>query len=404
MGMSYDYKARNLAGELVTGKIDADNRQAALGLLRSRDLFVVKISRSLARKFFRFYLPRGRVGMKELAIFCRQLSIMNATGIPLLHSLQVLGEQTTDKLLQKIISEAFVSLERGKSLSEAFTANSGFLPPIMINMLIAAEASGSLDLTLERLAENFEKEVQVKEKIKSALAYPLLVAVVALLAVAVLLIYVVPIFVEVFDQVGASLPAATRLLLVMSSILRQYSLLIVLSLPLLFLALKYTQKIKVVQAYRDMFLLRLPGLCTITKGVAISRFARTLSMLLRSGLPLLESLSIVEKVIENSIAAVEIAGASLRVEAGERIAPAFLKSKVFPKMVASMIATGEESGTLVDVLEKLGGYYDQDVDFTITKLASLLEPVLITAVGIMVGFIALSIYLPLFGLSGSLQP
>lgn len=403
MGMSYDYKARNLTGELVAGKIEADSQQDALGILRSRDLFVVKISPSRVRKF-RFYLPRGRVGMKELAIFCRQFSIMNATGIPLLHSLQVLGEQTTDKLLQRIISETIVFLERGESLSEAFAANSSSLPPIMINMLIAAEASGSLDLTLERLAENFEKEVEVKEKIKSALAYPLLVALIALLAVVVLLIYVVPVFVEVFEQVGASLPTATRMLLAISGILQQYSLLIVLSLPLLFLAVKYAQRIKSVQAYWDVFLLRLPGLSSITKGVIISRFVRTLSMLLRSGIPLLESLSIVEKVIENSIAAVEIAGASLRVRAGERIAPAFMKSKIFPRMVASMIATGEESGTLVGVLDKLGSYYDQDVNSTITRLASLLEPVLITVVGVMVGFIALSIYLPLFGLSGSLQP
>lgn len=400
METSFYYKARNLAGEQVTGKVKSDTRQAALGLLHSKDLFVINISQRVLRP--RIQLPKGRVRIRELAVFCRQFAIMNAAGIPLLQSLHDLGEQTTDKLLQKVISEAVVSLERGKSLSEAFHANSDSLPPIMINMLTAAEVSGSLDLALERLAENFEKEVQVREKIKSALTYPVLVAVVALLAVAVLLVYVVPIFVDVFEQVGASLPAATRLLLALSSVLRQYSPVVVLSLPLLFLAVKYAQKIKIVYTTRDRLFLTLPGVSSITIGITISRFAHTLSMLLKSGLPLLESLAVTEKVVGNSIAALEISEARRGIEAGERIAPAFLKSRVFPKMIVSMIETGEESGALVEILEKLGSYYDQDVEVTITRMASLLEPALITVVGIMVGFIALSIYLPLFGLSGSL--
>lgn len=400
METSFYYKARNLAGEQVTGKVKSDTRQAALGLLHSKDLFVINISQRVLRP--RIQLPKGRVRIRELAVFCRQFAIMNAAGIPLLQSLHDLGEQTTDKLLQKVISEAVVSLERGKSLSEAFHANSDSLPPIMVNMLTAAEVSGSLDLALERLAENFEKEVQVREKIKSALTYPVLVAVVALLAVAVLLVYVVPIFVDVFEQVGASLPAATRLLLALSSVLRQYSPVVVLSLPLLFLAVKYAQKIKIVYTTRDRLFLTLPGVSSITIGITISRFAHTLSMLLKSGLPLLESLAVTEKVVGNSIAALEISEARRGIEAGERIAPAFLKSRVFPKMIVSMIETGEESGALVEILEKLGSYYDQDVEVTITRMASLLEPALITVVGIMVGFIALSIYLPLFGLSGSL--
>lgn len=400
METSFYYKARNLAGEQVTGKVKSDTRQAALGLLHSKDLFVINISQRVLRP--RIQLPKGRVRIRELAVFCRQFAIMNAAGIPLLQSLHDLGEQTTDKLLQKVISEAVVSLERGKSLSEAFHANSDSLPPIMINMLTAAEVSGSLDLALERLADNFEKEVQVREKIKSALTYPVLVAVVALLAVAVLLVYVVPIFVDVFEQVGASLPAATRLLLALSSVLRQYSPVVVLSLPLLFLAVKYAQKIKIVYTTRDRLFLKLPGVSSITIGITISRFAHTLSMLLKSGLPLLESLAVTEKVVGNSIAALEISEARRGIEAGERIAPAFLKSRVFPKMIVSMIETGEESGALVEILEKLGSYYDQDVEISITRMASLLEPALITVVGIMVGFIALSIYLPLFGLSGSL--
>jgi type IV pilus assembly protein PilC len=257
MEMSFDYKARNLNGELITGKIEADTRQAAIEILRARDLFVVNIWRPYRK--IKLQLPIGRVKVKEMAIFCRQFAIMNDTGIPVLQSLHILREQTTDRLLQKIISEAIVAVESGKSLSESFMSNADSLPPVMINMLIGAETSGSLDLTLERLADNFEKENQIREKVKSALAYPALVTAVSLLAVFIMLIYVVPVFVDVFDQMGATLPAVTRLLLAMSGIVRQHSLLIVALLLLIFLAVKNIHKVKFLQAPVDMFLFRIPG-------------------------------------------------------------------------------------------------------------------------------------------------
>jgi type IV pilus assembly protein PilC len=306
MEMSFDYKARNLNGELITGKIEADTRQAAIEILRARDLFVVNIWRPYRK--IKLQLPIGRVKVKEMAIFCRQFAIMNDTGIPVLQSLHILREQTTDRLLQKIISEAIVAVESGKSLSESFMSNADSLPPVMINMLIGAETSGSLDLTLERLADNFEKENQIREKVKSALAYPALVTAVSLLAVFIMLIYVVPVFVDVFDQMGATLPAVTRLLLAMSGIVRQHSLLIVALLLLIFLAVKNIHKVKFLQAPVDMFLFRIPGVGTIIKGVIISRFARTLSMLLHSGVPLLSALSIVENVVDNTRVAAELSG------------------------------------------------------------------------------------------------
>lgn len=400
MEMSFDYKARTLNGELITGKIEADTGQAAIEILRAQDLFVVNIWRSYRK--IKLQLPRGRVRVKEMAIFCRQFAIMNDTGIPVLQSLHILREQTTDRLLQNIISEAIVALESGKSLSEAFMPNADSLPPVMINMLIGAETSGSLDLTLERLADNFEKENQIREKVKSALAYPALVTAVSLLAVFIMLIYVVPVFVDVFDQMGATLPAVTRLLLAMSGIVRQHSLLIVALLLLIFLAVKNIHKIKFMQDPVDMLLFRIPGVGTIIKGVIISRFARTLSMLLHSGVPLLSALSIVEKVVDNSRVAAELSGVRRQVEVGEKIAPVLKNSKVFPPMVAGMIAVGEETGQLENVLEKLGAYYDQNIESVINRLSSLLEPGLICLVGLMVGFVALSIYLPLFQLSGSL--
>lgn len=400
MEISFDYQARDLNGELIKGKIEAETQQAAIEMLRASDLFVVNIWHP--HRKFKLQLPRGRVKVKEMALFCRRFAIMIDTGIPVLQSLDILREQTADKLLQNIISEVIVALESGKSLSEAFMLNADSLPTVLINMLIGAETSGSLDLTLERLADNFEREDQIVEKIKSALAYPVLVTAVSLVAVLILLIYVVPVFVDVFDQMGATLPAVTRFLLTLSDIVRQHFSLIVVLFLLIFLAVKNLHKLKYFQDSVDLLLLRIPVVGTIVKGVIISRFARSLAMLLHSGVPLLSALSIVEKVVDNTGVAAELFQVRRQVEVGEKIAPALKNSKVFPPMFVGMIAVGEETGQLENVLEKLGTYYDQHIESVINRLSSLLEPGLICLVGLMVGFVALSIYLPLFQLSGSM--
>ncbi len=399
MGPFFYYKAKDLHGKAIKGIMEAEDRQTALGLLRSRDLFTVKLSPVQTGKI-NVRMPHRKVRLKELAVFCRQLSIMNAAGVHLLQTLRDLGEQITDPLLKKIIGEATVSLEKGKSLSEAFEINKESLPPIMTNMLMAAESSGSLDLVLQRLADSFERELQVRGKIQSAMAYPLFVIVVTILAVVVLLIFVVPIFADVFAQMGAELPGTTRILLGVSEQVQRYFILAVPLLIIFFLSVNYLAKVKIINLAKEKLLLRLPVVGPIIKGVLTSRFAYTLSMLLKSGIPLLVSLETMEKVMGNSIVSQEISEVRNRVAIGERIAPVLLDSKVFPKMVVRMIAVGEDAGVLVDVLDKLGSYYDQEVDFAITRLTGMLEPMLIALVGLMVGFIALSIYLPLFGLTG----
>jgi type IV pilus assembly protein PilC len=270
-------------------------------------------------------------------------------------------------------------------------------------MLMAAEESGSLDQTLERLADSFEKDAVLKEKIKSALAYPLLVTVGALLSVIVLLVYVVPVFVDVFDQTGAALPAATQILIAISTLLRQHWLVLLILLFLIVVLLKFAQRTEKYRLLLDLIWLQLPGFGSVATGVIISRFAHTLSLLLKSGIPLLESLSVVEKTIGNSIAAQELSASSSLIQKGERFAHTLNGSRIFPAMVTGMLAIGDEAGELEQILDKIAHYYEQDVEQSIVRLASLMEPLLITGVGLLVGFIALSIYMPLFGLSGTLQ-
>jgi len=400
MGTAYEYRAWDQEGKIICGRIEAVSHEDAVEQLRRQDLIIVKISR--ARQPVLGLFTR-KVGVKELAVFCRQFAIMSGAGLSLPYCLRILIGQVRDPQLKRITEEAVNSLERGESITEAFSANSERLPPLLINMLMAAEASGSLDQTLERLADSFEKEAALKEKIKSALAYPLLVTAGAFLSVIVLLVYVVPVFVEVFNQTGTVLPAATQILIAISTMLRQHWLVLLLVLFLIVVLFKVAQRTKKYRLLLDLIWLKLPGFGSVAAGVIISRFAHTLSLLLKSGLPLLESLSVVEKTIGNSIAAQELSAASDLIQKGERFAHTLHGSRIFPAMVTGMLAIGDEAGELEQILDKIAHYYEQDVEQSIARLTSLMEPLLITAVGLLVGFIALSIYMPLFGLSGTLQ-
>jgi len=403
MPQVFAYRARNLSGGLLTGKIEAENQGAAVALLREKNLFVLAIKPVRSSGFNLTRLLGLKVKTKELAVFCRQFATMSEAGISILQCLNVLIQQTESKPLRKIIREVITGIERGKSLSEAFREHKALLPGIFINMLAAGEISGTLDQALGRLATHFEKEHELREKIKSAMTYPLLVAGMASLAMIFLMVFIVPIFVDIFTQMGAQLPLPTRLVLGVSNLISKSGHLVTLALVILFFALKRAIAREKGRKIVDRLVRRLPVAGPLTNKTVVARFARTLATLLRSGVPLMLSLETVEKVVGNTIAAEEIAAARENIREGERMAPMFSKSRFLPPMAVSMIAIGEESGALDDLLEKLAVFYEQEVEAMIARLSSLLEPLLIAGVGVMVGFIALSIYLPLFSLAGAMQ-
>jgi len=268
---------------------------------------------------------------------------------------------------------------------------------------MAGEVSGTLDVALARLAAHFEREHELLEKVKSAMSYPLLVAGMSFVAMIALLVLVVPIFVDVFAQMGVALPLPTRILLGASSALSRYWFVLPLGLAALFFGGRSWAATPRGRERLDRALLRLPVVGPLAHKVVVARVARTLSTLLRSGVPLLRSLETVERVAGNAVAAKEIAAARANIREGERMAPVLAKSAVFPPMAVSMIAVGEESGALDDLLEKLAAFYEREVEAAVARLSSLIEPILIAGVGGMVAFIALSIYLPLFGMAGAMQ-
>ena len=403
MPQLFAYKARNLSGKLLTGKIEAESRDAAIAQLRNRNYYVVQINPAMDFKLDLDKLLNLKIKVKDLAVFCRQAATMIEAGIPLLQCLNILTQQTESKKLREILKAVIMDIENGKSLSEAFRIHQRYLPGIFIDMLTAGEVSGTLDQAMDRLANQFEKDHELKEKIKSAMTYPLVIGAFAFLAMVILLVVVVPVFVEIFEQVGAELPLPTRIMLGFSKACTNFWFLILPAPLLLYFGLKSFAATDRGKVITDRLLLKLPVYGKLTQKTITARFARTLATLLKSGVPLMQSLETVENVVGNTQVTKIIKAARENIKEGENMSPILLNASFFPPMAVNMIAIGEESGALDALLEKVAIYYEQEVETLVAKLSSIIEPLMIAGVGIMVGFIAVSIYLPLFGLSGALQ-
>jgi type IV pilus assembly protein PilC len=403
MPQLFAYKARNLSGKLLTGKIEAESRDAAIAQLRNRNYYVVQINPAMDFKLDLDKLLNLKIKVKDLAVFCRQAATMIEAGIPLLQCLNILTQQTESKKLREILKAVIMDIENGKSLSEAFRIHQRYLPGIFIDMLTAGEVSGTLDQAMDRLANQFEKDHELKEKIKSAMTYPLVIGAFAFLAMVILLVVVVPVFVEIFEQVGAELPLPTRIMLGVSKACTNFWYLILPAPLLLYFGLKSFAATDRGKVITDRLLLKLPVYGKLTQKTITARFARTLATLLKSGVPLMQSLETVENVVGNTQVTKIIKAARENIKEGENMSPILLNASFFPPMAVNMIAIGEESGALDALLEKVAIYYEQEVETLVAKLSSVIEPLMIAGVGIMVGFIAVSIYLPLFGLSGAMQ-
>jgi len=402
MSLSFNYKARNLSGRLMGGRIQADSLDAAMNLLRQKNYFVLEIKPIHALDFNLRKLLGLKIKIKELALFCRQFATMSSAGIPILQCLNILVQQTEAKNLRGILKNVVIEIEKGKSLSEAFNKHEGSFPDIFISMLTAGEISGAIDQSLSRLALDFEKEHELREKIKSAMTYPTFVGGMAFVAMIFLIVFIVPIFADIFNSVGAALPLPTRILIGVSLAVKHFWYLFIFLPAAAFFVLRRFCATERGKNVVDQIMLKLPVIGQMNYKLIAARFSRTLSTLLRSGVPLMQSLEVLEKITGNSIAAKEIAAARQNIKEGEKMSSVLLKSKIFPAMAVNMISVGEESGALDEMLEKLAAFYEQDVEYIIARFSGLIEPFLIVVVGMMIAFIAISIYLPLFQMSGAL--
>ena len=396
MADRYTYRVRDQRGALVTGEIVADSQELVMTRLREMHYIPLEIKQKREGLKREFSLRPGRVKLKDLAIFSRQFATMVNSGLPLLRTLSILEEQTDSKELAKKIGEVRLDVERGSSLSGALARHEKTFPTLYVSMCRAGEASGTLDQVLLRLADTLEKEVSLRQKIKSAMTYPTVVFAMVILILAAMLLFVVPTFEDLYASLGGTLPLPTRMLLATSEIVRKFILVFIGAFVLLIFLFRRWIKTDRGRAAFDRFKLRLPIFGSLFQKTALARFARTLGVLNRSGVPILQALDIVQETVRNEVVAKAVREVQAGVKEGESIAAPLANHKVFPPMVVQMMAVGEETGALDTMLEKIADFYEEEVSTAVESLTSLIEPLLIAVVGGAVGVIVISLYLPLF--------
>lgn len=398
MAVTYTYKVRDRAGKVLTGAIEAENMMAVASKLRSMNYIVLDISEKReAAGLGGISLMKKRIKVKDITVFARQFATMINAGVSITKALSILADQVENPSLSAVISQLQKDVEGGLSLSEALTKHPQVFPPIFVNMTRAGEAGGVLDTSLLRIADHFEKDQELRGRIKSALSYPIAVISLATVLVFVMITFVVPMFVGMFEQMGGTLPLPTRILLAVSGIIRGPGGLIILAvIGGLIFGLRAAKRTEQGQLIIDQFKLRLPILGTLVQKMSLAKFTRTFATLISSGVPILQAMDIVADTAENAVVAASVREARASIKEGETISKPLSQSRVFPPMVVQMIAIGEETGSLDAMLNKIADFYDAEVSSTVDSLTSILEPVLMLFLGISVGGIVIALYMPMF--------
>ncbi|MGH9284366.1 MAG: type II secretion system F family protein [Acidimicrobiales bacterium] len=396
---TYAYRVRDRQGKLLEGTIEAESTTLVANKLRQMGYVPIAIDRKDENAFKKELKLFGqKVKLKDLAIFSRQFATMINSGLSLLRSLYILADQTENKMLARVLVEVRQDVEKGASLSQALNKHPKVFSRLYVSMVRAGEIGGVLDSVLMRLSATLEKQVELRNKVRSAMTYPVAVLSLCLLIVTAMLLFIVPIFEGLYTDLGGTLPLPTRILLVISKLMKlivPFS--IVGAVVGTFLFRRWIRTDKGRYAW-DSAKLRPPIFGKLVQKTAIARFSRTLAALLRSGVPILESLEIVAETVSNAVMARAIKDVQMAVKGGDSIARPLHQHKIFPPMVVQMIAVGEETGAVDDMLDKIADFYEAEVEATVNALTSLLEPVLIVFLGGAVGGMVVSLYMPMFNI------
>ncbi len=400
----YEYKALDIKGKNLRGIVNAESLSAARRKLRENNLFPFNLRETSAEEKSKTTAGRSvgdflfkRVGLREISIMTSQLSTLLGAGLPLVSSLEALVSQTHNPQLKKTLAQIKEEINEGGSLARSLSRYPGIFSQFYINMVRAGEASGALDIVLERLADFNESQQALRGKIKAAFAYPLLMFLIGSIVLFFLTTFVVPRITDIFSEMNQTLPGITVFLISVSSFMKSFWLLLVLLIIGVFAALKYAFAKTIKGQYiLDRIKLKIPLFGPLIHKIAVARFSRTLGTLLQNGVPMLTALSIAGNVVNNRLIADAVAEASKDVEEGQSISATLSKSTFFPPLVTQMISAGEQSGTLEKMLYKIADNLENEVDSDITILTSMLEPVMILIMGLLVAFIVISILLPIF--------
>jgi type II secretory pathway component PulF len=407
MALAFDYRGRDGAGKLVKGRLDAASEGAVVQRLRGMGVSPIAITEAKAGTGLQTEIKipgfEKGVGLKDLAIMSRQASTMLTSGLSLLRTLTILSDQTENKKLKDILGKVRDDVERGVSFSDAVAKYPVDFPPIMINMIRAGETGGFLDQAMDSIATNFEKEHKLRSTIKSAMTYPVVVLVMSLVAVAIMLIFIVPIFQDMFSSLGGTLPLPTQILVTLSHAMRYIAIPLAIVVVLAWLWWRANKNTERVRAFIDPITLKLPVFGPLQKKIVIARFARNFSNMIGAGVPILQALRIVGEVSNNFVVKRALDNVAEAVRKGESIAVPLAAQSVFPAMVTQMVAVGEDAGSLEIMLEKIAVFYDAEVEATTDALTSLIEPLLIAFLGVVVGGMIIALYMPIFQITNVVQ-
>jgi type IV pilus assembly protein PilC len=400
---TFSYAARTLQGELTNGEIDLRSRDDVVGYLRKQKLIPVKVEekkQGLGQIEIKFGTG---IKTKDIVIFTRQFATMINAGLPLVQSLDILAKQTENKYLAEVIGKVLHDVESGNTLADSMRNHPKVFTDLFVNMVAAGEAGGILDVILLRLATFLEKADALKRKIKGAMIYPGVILGVAVSAVAILLIFVIPTFQTMFESAGVPLPMPTQIVIGMSAFLQGYWWAVLLGIAATVAMIRTAYKTDSGQLSIDRFMLRLPILGNLLRKGAVARFTRTLGTLVASGVSILDGLEITARTAGNRVIHDAVMRSRTSIAGGETIAEPLRQSAVFPPMVIQMINVGEQTGGLDEMLTKIADFYDEEVDAAVEALLSAMEPIMIVVLGTVVGGMIVAMYLPIFDMINAVQ-
>lgn len=402
---AYSYRGRDAAGRVVKGRVDAASEAAVASRLRTMGLSPIAIAEANTTGLNREIDLRfgSGVRLKDLAVMSRQMSTMIGAGLSLLKTLTVLAEQTSNKRLAAILGDVGAQVEAGSAFSDALRKQGDVFPPLMVNMVRAGETGGFLDSALESIATNFEKEVKLRGTIKSALTYPVIVLIMSLVSVVGMLLFIVPVFDNMFKSLGGQLPLPTEILVVLSHAMVWLGpLLLVLIVGGLWWWARNKNKERVRRVV-DPIKLKLPVFGPLMTKIAVARFSRNFANMIGAGVPILQAIRIVGETSGNWVIERALVAVAESVRNGESISRPLLEHPVFPSMVTQMIAVGEDAGSLETMLEKIADFYDDEVQAATEQLTAMIEPLMIAFLGVVIGGMVIALYMPIFQISSLIK-
>ncbi len=388
----FKYKAKGKDGKIKEDSIEAPNKQKAEQILKAQGYQII----SLGMDWSSIEIGGGGIPTKVISIFTRQFSIMIAAGLPLMQCLRILHEQTENKAFKKVLSEMISDVESGLTLADAMRKHKNAFSELYVNMVKAGEEGGALETILSRLATYLEKSEALTRKIKGAMIYPTIISIVMVIAVAVMLIFVIPIFAGMFTSFGGTLPLPTAILVNLSNFLRKNILFLIIAIVIIIVAVKSFQNTPQGRLFFDKLALSAPVFGDLQRKQVVARFSRTLATLLSSGVNIISALETTAKTAGNVVVEGAILKARTAIQEGESISLPLSKEKVFPPMVVQMIRIGEETGGLESMLIKVADFYDEEVDAAVEALMSALEPLIMVVLAVVVGGMMVAMYLPMF--------